>query len=89
MPRQARPINAIAAIVVALLPIPVLRLVDHFNRGCGDGLCGFFSGILLLAGLVVTLLVLLRRSATRDEQPWYLRLVPLPLLLLALYPMFI
>jgi hypothetical protein len=64
---QARPVNAIGAIVVALLPFPALKLLDQLNRGCGDGLCGFFSGLLILGGLAVATLVFVVRSARRDE----------------------
>ncbi len=84
----SRALNAIVAIVLAALPLPILRLLDHLNRGCGDGLCGFFSGILLLGGLAALTLVFLVRSARRGETPALLRLVPLALWALALVPLF-
>lgn len=77
-----RPINAILAIGLALLPWPALNLLDHLNRGCGDGLCGFFPGILILGGLAVGTLVFVVRSAWRSETPAWLRLVPFVLWLL-------
>lgn len=85
---QARPVNAIGAIVVALLPFPALKLLDHLNRGCGDGLCGFFSGLLILGGLAMATLVLVVRSARRGETPELLRMVPLVLWVLTFVPLF-
>jgi len=82
-----RPINAIVAIVLSLLPVPALKLLDHLNRGCGDGLCGFFSGLLILGALAVATLVFIRRSTRRDETPAALRWAPLPLWGLAVVPL--
>jgi hypothetical protein len=81
------PVNAIIAIALAVLPVPAMKLLDHLNRGCGDGLCGFFSGLLILGGLAAATLVFLVRSARRGEAPALLRLVPLALWILALVPM--
>jgi hypothetical protein len=86
---QARPVNAIGAIVVALLPFPAMKVLDHLNRGCGDGLCGFFSGLLILGGLAIATLVLMVRSARRGETPELLRLVPPALWALTLAPLFL
>jgi hypothetical protein len=83
----SRVLNAIIAIVLALLPLPILRLLDHLNRGCGDGWCGLFSGILILGGLAALTLVFLVRSARREETPAILRLVPFALWTLALVPL--
>lgn len=80
--------NAGIAIVLSLLPVPAMKLLDHLNRGCGDGLCGFFSGLLILGGLGVATLVFVVRSARRNETPEFLRLVPGALWLLAMVPMF-
>jgi hypothetical protein len=85
---QARPVNAIGAIAVALLPFPALKLLDHLNRGCGDGLCGFFSGLLILGGLILATVVLVVRSARRDETPAVLRVVPLVLWAVSFVPLF-
>jgi hypothetical protein len=67
------------AIALALLPFPALRLLDHLNRGCGDGLCGFYPGLIVLGGLAAATGALLIRSARRGEGPAALRLVPLAL----------
>jgi hypothetical protein len=77
-----RPIYAVLAIVAALLPWPALKLLDHLNRGCGDGLCGFFPGLLIIGGLVIATLVFVVLSARRDETPSWLRMVPFVLWLL-------
>lgn len=82
-----RPMNAIIAIVLALLPVPAMKLLDHLNRGCGDGMCGFFSGLLILGGLAAATLAFIARSARRGEQPALLRLAPLALWIAALIPM--
>ncbi len=72
----ARPVNAVVAIVLALLPLPAMKLLDHMNQGCGDGLCSFIPGLLILGGLAIGTLVFLVRSARRGETPAILRLVP-------------
>lgn len=72
----ARPVNAVIAIALALLPLPAMKLLDHMNRGCGDGLCGFLPGLLILGGLAIATLVFLVRSARRNEAPALLRLIP-------------
>ncbi len=82
-----RPVNAMIAIGVALLPWPALKLLDHLNRACGDGLCGFIPGLLILGGLGALTLVFLMRSARRHEMPVALRLVPFALWVLALVPL--
>lgn len=79
--------NALAAIAVALMPFPGMQLLDYLNRGCGDGLCGFFSGSLLLGGLAVATLYLVTRSARHGEKPAMLRLIPFALWLLAMAPL--
>lgn len=84
---QARAVNAIIAIVLSLLPWPALRWLDHLNRNCGDGLCGFFPGLLVLGALVVATLVFVIRSARRHEAPSLLRLVPPVLWALAIVPL--
>lgn len=82
-----RAVNAFIAIALALLPLPALRVLDHLNRGCGDGLCGFASGLLVLGSLAAATLVFVIRSARRGEAPSYLRLVPPALWLLLLVPL--
>ncbi|MGD9786110.1 MAG: hypothetical protein AB7E80_06455 [Hyphomicrobiaceae bacterium] len=84
---SSRPFNAMIAIGLALLPLPAMRLLDHFNRGCGDGLCGFWSGLLILGGLAGMTLVFLSRSVGQGESPAVLRLVPFALWALALVPL--
>lgn len=63
------PVNSALAIAFALTPLAAMTLLDRFNRGCGDGLCGFFSGILILGTLAVATLIFVRRAARRQEQP--------------------
>jgi hypothetical protein len=87
MTMPLRPINAILAIVVAALPWPALAALDHFNRGCGDGLCSFFSGLLILGALAIATLVFLRRSARRGETPAWLRWLPAVLWAALLIPL--
>jgi hypothetical protein len=84
---RARAVNALVAIGLALLPLPAMRLLDHLNRGCGDGLCGFFSGLLVLGALAAATLIFLVRSARRNETPAALRLVPVGLWLAGLAPL--
>lgn len=76
---QSLPINAMLAIGVALLPLPALKLLDHLNKGCGDGLCGFSSGLLILGGLAAATIAFVVRSARRNETPAALRWLPLVL----------
>lgn len=80
-----RPVNALIAIAVSLLPAPSMLLLDRLNRGCGDGLCGFASGLLILGTLLITTIVFVMRSARRNETPAPLRLVPVALWLLPMY----
>ena len=85
MPLAAR--NAIIAIFLSLLPLPALKLLDYLNRGCGDGLCGFFSGLLIIGGLLVATVFFLILSARQKESPAFLRLVPTVLWLLVFVPL--
>lgn len=85
----SRAINALIAIGLSLLPLPAMRLLDQFNSGCGDGMCGFSSGLLIIGGLAAATLVFVGRSARRHETPALLRLVPFALWALALVPMFL
>ena len=87
MPSRAA--YAIIAIVFSLVPLPAMRLLDHLNRGCGDGLCGFFSGLLILGALCAATLFFVIRSARRKETPAVLRLIPIALWALAFVPMFL
>lgn len=87
--QASRPVNALIAIGLALLPFPALKLLDHLNRGCGDGLCGFFSGHLILGVLAGATIVFLVRSTRRDETPSSLRLVPVGLWLAAFVALFL
>lgn len=84
---QSRPVNAVVAIVLAMLPLPAMKLLDHMNQGCGDGLCGFIPGLLILGGLAIATLVFLVRSGRRGETPALLRLVPFVLWPLILAPL--
>ena len=77
-------INATLAFAVSLLPFPALKLLDYLNRGCGDGLCGFLSGLLILGGLAVVTVAFAIRSARREDAPPLLRVAPLALWTIAL-----
>ncbi len=79
---QKLPLNAILAIVASLTPWPAMKTLDYFNRGCGDGLCSMFSGMLILGALAVATIVFMVRSARRSETPGVLRILP-PLLWVA------
>ena len=83
----SRPVNAIYAIVLALMPWQAMKLLHYLKRGCGDGLCGFFSGMLMFGGLAGATMVLVVRSARRGEAPAILRLVPPMLWVGVLVPM--
>src|SRR5262245_44105834 len=87
MPLRAS--NAMIAIVISLAPLPLLKLLDHLNRDCGDGLCGFFSGLLVVVALGAGTLLFILRSGWRKEEPAVLRLVPVALWILALVPLFL
>ncbi len=87
MPSHAA--NAIVAIVLSLLPLPAAKLLDHLNRGCGDGLCGFFSGLLMFGALGGATVFFIVRSARRKETPAVLRMVPIALWMLAFVPLFL
>ena len=82
-----RSTNAALAIGFAALPLPALTLLDYLNRGCGDGMCSFLSGLLILGALAVATLVFLRRSARRGETPAWLRWLPVALWAMALIPL--
>jgi len=84
---QGRPVNAMVAIGVALLVWPALWLLDRMNRGCGDGLCGVSSGLLILGGFAIVTAVFVVRSARRGETPGLLRWVPVALWLAAVVPL--
>jgi len=75
------------AIGASLLPLPAMTLLDQLNRGCGDGLCGFLPGLLILGGLAVATGIFSFRSARRNETPAALRLIPLALWAMALLPL--
>lgn len=80
------PMNAIIANALAAAAWPLLMLLDRMNADCGDGLCGSFSGALLVVGLVVAVVVMLVRSARRRETPAALRFTPLLILAAILVP---
>lgn len=79
--------NARIAIVLSLLVVPAMKLLDHLNRGCGDGLCGFFSGLFIIGGLAVATLIFVARSSRRNEAPPFMRLLPFAFWVLAMVPM--
>ena len=79
--------NAIIAIVLSALPIPALKALDSASGGCGDGLCGFIPGLLILGTLAAATLTFIARSSRRGETPAILRLVPIVLWALAVTPL--
>ncbi len=83
----ARPVNALLANALALLNWPALAVMERANSGCGDGLCGVFSGLLVLATLAAAALVFVLRSARRSETPALLRVTPFLLWAVALGPL--
>lgn len=83
------PVNAIISIGLSLLPLPAMKVLDQFNGGCGDGMCGFFSGLLILGALAVASAAFLVRSIRRAETPTALRLAPPVLWALALAPLLV
>jgi hypothetical protein len=85
----SRAANAIIAIAISLLPLPALRLLDHLNRGCGDGLCGFFSGLLIVFALGTATLFFIKLSAQRKESPAVLRFVPIVLWMMVFFSLFL
>jgi hypothetical protein len=82
-----RAVNAIIANAVSALPVPALKALDHANSSCGDGLCGFFPGLLIVGTLAVATLTFIGRSSRRGETPAILRLVPFALWALAVTPL--
>lgn len=78
-PNSSHPVNAYVAMALAVLPLPAMKALDVLNRGCGDGLCGFFSGLLILGALAAACIYFIVRSARRSERPALLRLLPLPI----------
>jgi hypothetical protein len=78
------PLNAILAILAALLVYPGLRLLDR-AQGCGDGLCGFIPGLMLILALLAGTIIFTRRGLKRSEQPQWLFLAPPALWLMAFY----
>ena len=82
---RSQSINALIAILLAILMLPTLMLLDYLNRGCGDGLCGTFSGLLVISVMVIATLVFIRRSARRNESPAFLRLIPFVVWLMLLF----
>jgi hypothetical protein len=72
---------------VALLPFPALVVLQRLRPACGDGLCGFWDSLLVLAALLAITIVLIARSANRDETPALLRIVPLVIWILSLAPL--
>ena len=81
--------NAITAIAVSALPVPALKALDYANSGCGDGLCGFIPGLLILGTLAAATFTFIARSSRRGETPAILRLVPFALWGLAVTPLVI
>ena len=79
--------NAMIAIAVSALPVPALKALDHAYSKCGDGLCGFFPGLLILGTLAAATLTFIARSSRRGETPAILRLIPFALWALAVTPL--
>jgi hypothetical protein len=78
------PLNLVVACVLALAPLPALTLLGRLGGTCGDGLCDFIPGLLILGSLAVATIVFVVRSARCREQPAVARFLPLLLWLFAL-----
>lgn len=79
---RVRPACFAAAIVAALLVAPLLYLYDRTAPACGDGLCGFGAGILILGGCLLASVILIVAGWVRGERPrWLVALAPLAFLL--------
>jgi hypothetical protein len=78
------PLNAALAVLSALLVYPGLRLLDR-AQNCGDGLCGFIPGLLLMGVLLAATIIFTRRGLKRGETPGWLFLAPPAIWLFTFY----
>ncbi len=76
---SVRPRFLWAAIIAAALLVPGLMLVDRFAASGGDGLQGFWPGVLVLAGCVLTSVICTIIGLMRGERPRWLALIALAL----------
>lgn len=83
------PRNAIVAIACALLVYPGLMFVERASQPCGDGLCSFWPGAMVVVGLFVATFVFVLRSMSRGETPRWLLIVPWLIWALIARPMFL
>jgi hypothetical protein len=86
---SSRPTYALIAIALSVAVWPAMMIVDYATRPCGDGLCGFFPGLIVLAGLVGGTLFATFKSARRNEEPALLRTVPLLIWALSSFRLFV
>lgn len=75
----ARPRFLWAAIIAAALLVPGLMLVDRLAASGGDGLQGFWPGVLVLAGCTLTSMLCTIVGLIRGDRPRWLALVALAL----------
>jgi hypothetical protein len=81
-PGAAAPRKLGVACVLAALVLPALWLLDASRTSpCGDGLCGFWEGLLIWGGLTTASLVFLVIGLARGEPRKWLALVALALLI--------
>jgi hypothetical protein len=75
----ARPRFLWAAIIAAALLVPGLMLADRLAAAGGDGLQGFWPGVLVLAGSALTSMICTVIGLVRGERPRWLALIALAL----------
>jgi hypothetical protein len=77
--------NLLIACAIAASIWPIFGLMDALRGACADGLCGFWESLLFGGGLTVAALVFMVRGLRRREQPEWLALAAIVLLLLPAY----
>lgn len=75
-PRR-RPTRLIWSAVCGLALWPLFWAIDLSTRDCGDGLCGFFPGVIGGGGLFLASLGLSIAGLSLGERPRWIALIPL------------
>ena len=60
--------------------LPLLWLLERFSAPCPDGLCNFFTGLLIVGGGLLAAIVLAVAGLRRGERPGWIALLSLPML---------
>lgn len=84
---RRRPLLISISIVVAAAIRPALWLLERFMGNCGDGLCGFWPALLIIAGCTLTALALAVAGCVRGERHRWLVLAMLAALVLPVGPL--